>query len=132
MHGSKILVGTILALAFSLPSLGQARGQLSVHDAAIGTYVADRKPYGTSTQFSSTVGQLYAFTHIVGADAGTRVTHKWYYGQQLMAEVQLRIGGDNWRTWSSKNVMSDWVGEWRVEVIAEDGTMLETITFEVG
>jgi len=131
MRRTKMLVSTLLAVAFCLPSLGQAR-QLYVQESAVGTYVAERQPYGTATHFSSEVGRLVAFTRIVGAQANTRVTHKWYYGEQLMAEVQLRIGGDSWRTWSSKNIVSDWVGEWRVEVIAEDGTKLETITFTVG
>ncbi len=131
MRRTKMFVSALLAMAFCLPSLGQAR-QLAVEDSAVGTYVSERKPYGTATHFSSEVGRLVAFTRIVGADANTRVTHRWYYGEQLMAEVQLRVGADSWRTWSSKNIVSDWVGEWRVEVIAEDGTWLDTITFTVG
>jgi hypothetical protein len=130
MRGNKMLISSVLAMAFCLPSLGQAR-QMSVQDAAVGTFVTNRVPFGTASHFSSTVGELYAFTHIVGAESDTRVTHKWYYGEKLMAEVQLRVGADNWRTWSSKKVRADWVGEWRVEVIAEDGTKLDTITFTV-
>jgi len=130
MRGNKMLISSILAVVLCLPSLAQAR-QLSVQDSSIGTYVAERTPYGTGTHFPSSVGELFAFTRIVGADYDTRVTHKWYYGDQLMAEVQLRVGVDSWRTWSSKKVRSDWVGEWRVEVIAEDGTPLDTITFTV-
>lgn len=131
MRANKILVSTILAMAFCLPALTQA-SQIYVQDSSIGTYVAARKPHGTATYFSSEVGRLVAFTRIVGAQTNSRVTHKWYYGEQLMAEVQLRIGGDSWRTWSSKNIVSEWTGEWRVEVIAEDGTRLETIKFTVG
>ena len=55
----------------------------------------------------------------------------FHYGLAQLPEVRLRVGSDSWRTWSSKKVMPDWVGEWRVEVIAEDGTMLDTITFSV-
>jgi hypothetical protein len=130
MRGNETLISTILAIAFCLPPLAQAR-QLSVQDSSIGTYIAERTPYGTATHFSSGVGELFAFTRIVGAEGDSWVTHKWYYGEQLMAEVQLRVGADSWRTWSSKRVRADWVGEWRVEVIAEDGTKLDTITFTV-
>ena len=131
MRRTKMLVSAFLAAAVCLPSFAQAR-QMSVQDSAVGTYVADRKPFGTATRFSSEVGRLVAFTRIMGGEANSRVTHNWYYGEQLMAQVELRIGGDSWRTWSSKNIVTDWVGEWRVEVIAEDGTWLETIRFTVG
>lgn len=131
MRVNRILVSTLLAAAVCLPSLSQAR-QISVQESSIGTFVSERKPYGTASHFSSEVGRLVAFTRIVGGDTNTRVTHKWYYGNKLMAEVQLRIGADSWRTWSSKNIVSDWVGEWRVDVVAEDGTWLETIRFTVG
>jgi len=131
MHAHKIVVSAILAVAVCLPSLAQAR-QLSAQDSAVGTYVSDREPYGTASRFSPGVQELYAFTRIVGAEYNTQVTHKWYYGEQLMAEVKLRVGSESWRTWSSKKMRSDWTGEWRVEVIAEDGTRLDTITFTVG
>jgi len=131
MHAHKIVVSAILAVAVCLPSLAQAR-QLSAKDSAVGTYVSDRAPYGTASQFSEGVHELFAFTRIVGAEINTQVTHKWYYGKQLMAEVQLRVSSDSWRTWSSKKIRADWTGAWRVDVIAEDGTWLDTIRFTVG
>ena len=125
-----MLLSAILTAAFCLPSLVQAR--LTVQDSAVGTYVSKRTPYGTASSFSSTVGELFAFTRIVGAPTDTVVTHKWYYGEQLMAEIKLRVGADSWRTWSSKKVQPDWVGTWRVDVFDEGGTWLETIHFTVG
>ena len=131
MPGIKLLVSAFLAVALGLSSVAQAR-QMQVQDAAVGTHIAQRSAQGTADQFPSSVGQLYAFTRIVGGAPGSYVTHKWYYGQQLMAEVRLRVGADSWRTWSSKKVMDEWTGQWRVEIVADDGTTLDSITFFVG
>ena len=104
---------------------------MSVGEGAIGTSVQDRVLVGQGFQFDSSVGKLYAFTRIIGAPSETRVSHLWYYGDQLMAEVNLPVRGDNWRTWSSKSVMPDWVGNWRVDVVAEDGSVLDSLNFSV-
>lgn len=104
---------------------------VSVGEAAIGTAVEDRVLVGQGFQFDSSVGRLYAFTRIVGAPSETRVSHRWYYGDQLMAEVSLPVRGTNWRTWSTKSVIPDWVGSWRVDVVAEDGSVLDSLNFSV-
>ena len=41
-----------------------------------------------------------------------------------MADVSFNINGPRWRVWSSKNLWHTWIGEWRVEVLTDDGSML--------
>jgi hypothetical protein len=43
----------------------------------------------------------------------------------------LPVRSSNWRTWSSKTVLPQWVGQWQVEVLDRDGTLLKTIAFSL-
>ena len=61
--------------------------------------------------------------------AGETVTHRWEYNGQVMAEVDFQIGGPRWRVYSSKTMMHDWVGDWKVSVVDEDGSPLSVNTF---
>ncbi len=130
MHLKKTLLTSIAAMVFAVPAFVSA-GSLEVQNVAIGTNVFDRVPAGISSNFDSSVGKLYAFTRIVGADGDTRVYHKWYHGDVLVADVPLRVGSDDWRTWSSKIVQPNWTGDWRVVVVSEDGAVLGMVKFAV-
>ena len=130
MHLRKTLLTSIAAAVLAIPALAWA-ASLQVQDAAISTGVQDRVPTGISSSFDSSVGKLYAFTRIVGAEGQTRVYHKWYRGDELVADVPLTVRSGDWRTWSSKNVEPSWTGDWRVVVVSEDGSVLGTVKFAI-
>ena len=130
MYLRKTLLTSIAAMVLAVPALVWA-ASLEVQDVAIGTGVHERVPTGISSNFDSSVGKLFAFTRIVGADGDTRVYHKWYHGDMLVADVPLTVRSGDWRTWSTKNVQADWTGDWRVVVVSEDGSVLGSISFAV-
>lgn len=88
-------------------------------------------PLGVSDRFRPDVGQLFAFTRINGATRETVVKHLWFHGDDLVAEVRLPVRSVRWRTYSSKRIMPHLTGAWRVEVVTEDGRLLESIPFRV-
>ena len=130
MHLRKTLLTSIAAAALAIPALAWA-ASLQVQDVAVATGVHDRVPTGISSSFDGSVGKLYAFTRIVGAEGETRVYHKWYHGDELVADVPLTVRSGDWRTWSSKTVLPEWTGDWRVVVVAEDGSVLGSVKFAV-
>jgi hypothetical protein len=97
--------------------------------AVICTEVTDRAPVGAAEKFPATVGRLMCFSEVKGATG--KVVHVWLHGDKEMASVELNIGGDRWRTWSSKNIMPDWKGAWKVEVRDEAGAVLATAAFTI-
>ncbi len=130
MYLRKILLTSIAAMIFAVPGFVWA-GSLEIQDVAISTGVHERVPTGISSSFDASVGKLYAFTRIVGAEGDTRVYHKWYRGDELVADISLPVQGSDWRTWSSKTVLSDWTGDWRVVIVSEDGSILGSVKFAV-
>ena len=124
-------VGAILVAAtLSVPAVVSAL-QIETREVGIGTYIADRSLGGNQDAFDSGVGRLYAFSRVVGAEEDTTIYHRWYYEEQLMAEIRLSVRSNNWRTWSSKAVMPEWTGKWRVDVVSNDDTMLHSVRFTV-
>lgn len=100
-------------------------------EAVVCTGVEERAPVGASGRFDAGTAQLYCFTRITGA-AGTKVTHAWIHEGTTRARVQLEVGSDDWRTWSSKRIAPGWTGDWEVKVLGSQGEVLATVPFRIG
>ncbi len=122
----------VLAVATTVPAQEQMAAQLDVAESAIATQIADRQPVDNVTTVPADVGTVYCWTRVVGAESDVEVVHVWYHGDMEMARVPLRVGSSSWRTWSSKKIEPSWTGQWRVDVEAPDGTVLESMSFSVG
>ena len=124
----KAILLTALFAAFAFTTTTWA-GDLTVAESAISTSVVDLEPEGIAISFPADVGKLYAFTKITGGEEGDTIVHKWYHGDEVLAEVTLNIKSSEYRTYSSKNIWNAWTGDWRVEITTADGTVLETLDF---
>ena len=119
-------------LALLAPGVASAQAALTVTESSVATSVVDRMPSGASTTFQADVERLYAWTRIEGAEGETTIHHVWIHGDVERADLELRIGGSPWRTWSNKAIPPEWAGDWRVEVRDASGNVLTTIAFTVG
>lgn len=124
-----VSMATVLFLAVTATTA--AADGLQVERAVICEQVVDREPVDVSSSFSATVGKLYFFTRIVGAEGNTQVTHVWYYGDTERARVTLSVRASNWRTYSSKRLQAHEIGAWRAEILDAEGNTLATARFEV-
>ncbi|MBI4414375.1 MAG: DUF2914 domain-containing protein [candidate division NC10 bacterium] len=109
---------------------GKAPG-LSVARDTVAAGVVDREPQDTAAVFAPTIHTVYYFTEVHGAEAPTTITHRWSYKDQVMAEVKLSVEGSPWRTWSSKTILPEWTGTWKVEALTEAGQVLTGKTFTI-
>jgi hypothetical protein len=77
----------------------------------------------------SKMKRIYFFTQITGL-GNKQIVHRWLYAGEEKAQVTLNIGGDSWRTYSSKRIPKYWQGKWQVQVWQSD-VMLMSHHFEV-
>jgi hypothetical protein len=103
---------------------------LEVIRAAICRDVVGREPVDAGTHFEPSVGKLYCFTQITGAQGPTEIFHVWYFAETERARVPLSVNAGSWRTYSSKIIQSHEIGDWRVDVLDPEGKVLETLVFE--
>lgn len=85
--------------------------------------VQGREPVDNVLTLGANESHVYCFTELRGF-AGQRVTHRWEYEGEVMAEVVFDVGGWRWRVWSRKNLLPQWRGQWRVSILDENGRVL--------
>ena len=113
-------------------ALGAKMNTQSVTRALLSRDIKAREPVdiiGERIARASFTKKLYFFTEVNGLK-GKVVRHKWYFQDQLQADVELSIFAERYRTYSSKNIAVLQLGEWRVELIA-DGKTLASKQFKV-
>ena len=109
----------------------QGEPGLQVDRAVTARAVESREPVGEASSFPADVGRVFLFTHVTGAQGETAVYHVWRHGPTERAKVRLPVRSNSWRTWSSKQIVPGWTGEWSVEVQDEQGNVLESVAFVV-
>ena len=91
------VVAVVVACALWLPL--SAFSAVSISNAKLGTGVVDREISGETSTFElQETG--YLWMRVVDG-AGETLTVNWTNGEQSY-DVELEIGSDSWRTWSSK------------------------------
>lgn len=104
---------------------------LEIAYGAVCRNVVQHEPVGVDTSFPMSVDRLYCFTKVTGAAKPTEITHIWYHGAKERARVSLAVRSASWRTYSSKLIMSNEVGEWHVDVVDAEGNFLASLPFVV-
>ena len=124
---------TLITVILSLSGVVSAQevSSLKVADAAICRDVVDRQAADLGTHFEASVGKLFCFSRITGASDPIEITHVWYFGDTERAQIILSVKSTNWRTYSSKKIQPYEIGDWHVEVIGPDGSVLQTVEFKI-
>lgn len=110
-------------------SLKQVEG-LKIIDAAVCRGVEERKPIESGDRFPSDVGSLSCFCRVVHGK-GTKIVHAWIHDGQTRARVELEVGSNSWRTWSTKRILPSWTGSWEVKIMTPDGVVLDSVAFTI-
>ncbi|WP_022849716.1 DUF2914 domain-containing protein [Limisalsivibrio acetivorans] len=108
-----------------------AFAETKVSRISIAKDIENREPAKTGTEFNAGYHKLYCFTEIETDEYPTEVTHIWIYKKNIEAEVKLNVDSPKWRTYSSKLILPEWVGEWKVEVYSKSGKLIDSIDFTI-
>lgn len=85
--------------------------------------IQNNEPIDILLSLSNQFDKVYYFTELIGME-GQVITHRWEYEGQQMADVSFSVGGPRWRVWSSKYLLPQWIGEWKVRVLDSQGNEL--------
>ena len=107
----------------------EAPAEMSISRIAVCEEVQERVPVGEADSFSSEIGKLWCFTRVRGAEPPTQIFHRWYVGDKLVDEIPINVRGTQWRCWSTKTILPSWTGECRVEILTEEGDVINTKSF---
>ena len=93
--------------------------------------IEDREPVEPDSLFNDTVGQIYCYTKVTSVTDTTSIFHVWFHENEEKAKVELVIGSSPWRTWSSKLILKEWTGIWRVDIQLPNGRLIRSKEFLV-
>ena len=128
----KLYPGLLVLVVFSSITFAQVvqKTGLTVRRIVICEDVKDREPAAIDSVFTN-VERLCCFTEINGADEPTHIQHVWYHGNKEMLRIKLSVRASHWRTYSAKRILSEWTGNWRVDVIDDEGRRISQSYFQV-
>ncbi|MCC5854712.1 MAG: DUF2914 domain-containing protein [Idiomarina sp.] len=129
---------TVLLLSLPVPAaLGATDGVWNrdhIQRAVLTTGIENREPVddlgSTYVHSGDPEQRLILFTQVVNHN-NRGITHLWFFDDRLQAEIPLRIGSENWRTFSSKVIPTNTTGEWRILVVSDDQEILLEYSFTV-
>ncbi|MDI4652990.1 MULTISPECIES: DUF2914 domain-containing protein [Pseudoalteromonas] len=104
-----------------------------VSRAVLTTDVVDREPVNVlknDVKLAQISNSLSFFSELRNLQ-GQTVRHQWYYQGQQLASIELAVSSPRFRTYSTKNIMPEQLGDWRVEVIDADGNLLAQKEFRI-
>lgn len=124
-----IALFAIVAAGYFMLSAFYAAAQPEFVKRGVFTFgIEDREPIDDVDSVSTDSTQVYFFTEIMDL-AGSSVTHRWSHGGETMADVPFEVGGPRWRVYSSKKLIPEWTGTWKVEVLDSEGVAMYEKTF---
>ncbi len=129
MKNYKQLVWLIGLLFSALLNSTLAHAETGVYRSTFTTAIENKEPVSELEVIANDTPTVYFFTELRGLNGHT-VTHRWEYSGETMAEVSFEVGGDRWRTWSSKSMLPTWSGVWEVSVLDEGGNIMMQKSFE--
>ncbi|MCD6586235.1 MAG: DUF2914 domain-containing protein [Desulfobacteraceae bacterium] len=130
MFFKKCLI-VILMLCLPLISSALEASPVTVNEMVFCMGIDHRKPVGIETHFPDSIERVFCYTKLSIIEDNTSISHVWYYNDTQMAIVDLAVNARSWRTWSSKRIVKEWTGTWRVDVISSTGIIICSDEFVV-
>lgn len=139
--GLRALIFFLLLFCVALPVAAQSdppaetppateSGEMTVETAIVCLSIEERQPVGEAESFPADVEELTCFTRIVGGE-GKVVVHAWIHEGTTRARVELEIGSNSWRTWSTKRILPSWTGSWELKIMTPEGKVLSSVPFTI-
>jgi len=126
---------TVFILIFVLTQpfivMAQDVSPVTVNEMVFCRGIAQKNPVDISTHFPDSIERVYCHTKLSSTQDQTSISHVWYYNDTQMAIVDLAVNGRSWRTWSSKRIVKEWGGTWRVDVVSASGKIICSEEFVV-
>lgn len=128
------LMLSILAFASTAQETRFQSEARAIDRAILTTMVTNREPTDdlghTYIHSGNDFDQLTFFTHLINHD-GRGIVHRWYHDGVLESKVELAVGSNSWRTYSTKQISHLETGKWTIRVLNDRAEELVVYSFEV-
>jgi len=81
--------------------------------------------------FYNEAGKIFAVSKLSKSPGKTRLKHLWFLRDQIILDAKVAVNEDQNKAVSGLILKPNWTGRWRVDVTADDGTLLYSIPFVI-
>lgn len=107
-------------------------GKVTLAESSSCASIEKHTPVGSASNFSLDVGKVWIYTKFtMDKEVSSKIKHRYIFNGKKISEVELNVKGPSFRTYSYKTITKEMAGDWKVEVVGEDGGIFETIEFTV-
>jgi hypothetical protein len=132
----------ILAIGINISMISITYGEVSV-DKNKATEVKVLEGYISSDSYRPAVstqkenlpvllndaGKIYAIVKTSKPSGETTLKHLWFLRDQIILDAKVPLKDDQIKSVSGLILKPNWTGKWRVDITAQDGTLLYSIPF---
>ena len=105
---------------------------LKLNEVMICRGVYKRNPIKPGFTFANNVDSLFCYTKISNKGAKQEIKHLWYYQDKLVTSVTYNVKTSyNYRSWSKKTILTNQIGQWRVDIIDNQERVLGSRKFKI-
>lgn len=140
-HWGIILILMVIFLSYPFPGIcssdevedtTEASTGMEITRAVICEGIKDGNPVNEGLVFSSVLNRITCFTEFDRITEKTTIYHCWYFKDNLRAKRKpLVLTPPKWSTYSQIEPRETDKGPWRVEIVDEDGNILQTLRFSI-
>jgi hypothetical protein len=108
------------------------KAPLMLYKASICTAIEDRMPAGVGERFAWTTPRIFVWSLLSANVPPVKVHHRYFFEDELVSDVTLKVGSSYWRTWSFHTLSGQLhIGAWHVDITTEDGRVLRRLHFAI-
>lgn len=125
------ILTTMALVFFAMVPISAMSAEGTVSRAQFASAVLDREPVDELDAIGPGSDKVFFFTELRNMDGAT-ITHRWSLNGESMAEVEFKVRASRWRVYSSKTLLPEWRGEWVVDVVDQNGSVIESSNIGYG
>ena len=105
---------------------------LKLNEIMICRGIYKRNPIKPGYNFFNNVDSLFCYTKISNSGPKQEIRHVWSYNNKEISSVVYNIKTSyNYRSWSKKTIYAKQIGDWRVDIVDQNGNVLGSRDFNV-
>lgn len=128
MIKNRLFASLVLTLAVSLSPTAARAADGSVSNATFTSGLSDGAPVDYRQEFSKNTLVVYFYSELLDLK-GQTVSHRWSLEGKPMQEVPIEVTRTRQTAWSKSVMQPDWTGNWTVEVVDQNGKILNRSNF---
>ena len=124
-----LLVSLVVFCKFFMAWQVQAAEKSQVFSAVFTTAIEDRSPVDQVLLLTNKTERVFFYTDLRDFE-NQRIIHRWEYNGKVVLSKTFDAKGPRWRVYSSKTLLPEQLGTWRVVVTTDKGWPLKVVIFK--